>query len=95
MSYGLEIRKANGSKLFSTDDSTWNYVGHFVAPAGQSITKTFPSLALASEVITQRSFVGNPPDNQEAIIHEVAPLSGNQVRAYGGSVSTLVVVLAR
>lgn len=95
MSYGLEIRKPDGSKMFSTDDSTWNYVGHFIAPANQSVTQTFPSLSLAVEVITQRSFVGNPPDNQEAIIHQAQVLTGNQVRASGGTVATLVVVLAR
>lgn len=95
MSYGLEIRRPDGSKLFSTDDSTWNYVGHFIAPANQAVTQTFPSLSLAGEVITQRSFVGNPPDNQEAIIHQVSTLTENRVQASGGTVSTLVVVLAR
>lgn len=94
MSTGIELFTESGVKFFSTASQTWSFIGSFIAPAGQSATATFGSIALMSEVIFQRSLVDDVPGNQEAIVH-TAYLSGTTVVAQGGSVRSLIIVLGR
>lgn len=94
MSFGISLYTPSGLEFFSTKSTTWSYVGSFVARANTTETRTFPALSLIGESIIQRSFLNSVPDNQEAYIHQCDRV-GNDVRAYGGNVDTLVVVLAR
>jgi len=92
--FGISLFTPSGHKFFSTESTTWNYVGSFIAPANASASRTFDVLSMISEVIIQRSFIDSPPGNQEAIIH-ICSRSGNTITASGGNVRTLVVVMAR
>jgi len=94
MTYGIELFTPSGVKFFSTESTTWNFVGSFIAPANESADRTYNVLSLIGEVIMQRSFIGGVPDNQEAYIHNVSR-SSNVITASSGNVATLIVVLAR
>ena len=92
--FGISLFTPSGQKFFSTESTTWSYVGSFIAPANAAVSRTFDALSLIGETIIQRSFIDAPPGNQEAIIHSCTRI-GNTITASGGNVCTLVVVMAR
>lgn len=64
MAYGLEVYKANGGLVYSTNSVTWMQVDSFYVGAGQTVTKTYPEFS----GWTLRAFIeltDQPPDAQE------------------------------
>lgn len=94
MATGIELYTASGVKYFSTETTTWSYIGSFIAVGGRSTSVNFPSIVLMGEVIFQRSIVDNLPVNQEATVHNVYR-NGTLVTAQDGAVRTLIIVLGR
>jgi hypothetical protein len=98
MSYGLELRNSNGDVFFSTESTTWNFLGSFIANANSQASTTISAINLVTDTLVQRLFVDQVPGNQEAYLHAVS-ISGTTVTAStgtsSGKVKTLVVVLGR
>ncbi len=98
MSYGLELRNSNGDVFFSTESTTWNFLGSFIANANSQSYSTISALNLVTATLVQRLFVDQAPGNQEAYLHAVS-ISGTTVTAStgttAGKVKTLIVVLGR
>lgn len=92
--HGLEIRNANNDVVFSSPDTTWNYLGYFVAPAGEEVTVQIPSAFLVNTIDIQRSYLNQPLARQESVIHKVS-YSEAGFRAFGGAVDTAIIVLGR
>ena len=98
MGYGLELRNSSGDVFFSTEGTTWNFLGSFTANANAQASTTISALNLVTDTLVQRLFVDQAPGNQEAYLHAVN-ISGTTVTAStgatSGKVKTLVVVLGR
>jgi hypothetical protein len=92
MSAGLEIYNKDGSTMFSTTDTTWNFVASFeVHKNQQSVNKYFSSVDV-SEFLVIRHMVDQAVGDDEAYAHEyywqstilkiTRPSSGNTVNTH-------------
>lgn len=100
MAFGIALYKPDGTEFFSSESTTWNFVGSFVATKLTTVTMTFPDIAQYTTIIMQTSLVNSPPDNQEGNIHNITR-SGNVITAAyvasprAGFVDTQIIVLGR
>ena len=68
--WGVELRDVNGVTKYSTVDTTWNYIGSFLAPAGTVASKSFPGAANFSTNVMRLQY-DTIPGNQDASLHTV------------------------
>jgi hypothetical protein len=78
MSFGIEIFNANGSKIYSSADSSWNLIGSFNAPAN---TNTSFSCPVYPERIVSRLMLNQLTGDYEAYVHEYT-LASNSSTLY-------------
>lgn len=93
MTFGLEVMKANGALVFSSNDVTWNQVDFFYVAANGSVSKNLPALQ-GRQVLTVQSFINPPPNDRKATAHTVT-VSGTTVSVSGGSEAAYILVLMR
>jgi hypothetical protein len=67
MAYGIEIFSSSGVTTFSSEDTTWNLIGSFNAPANTSTTF---SCAVYPERIVSRLMLNQVTGDDEAYVHE-------------------------
>lgn len=93
MTYGLDIRTAQGLVTYSSTDVTWNQVDFFQCAAGQTVSNYYPVLE-GREVLVTQVMIDPPPIDRKAIAHTIT-VNDTQVVVGGGSENTFVVVLMR
>lgn len=91
--FGLDIRNAAGSVVFSTNDITWNQVDMFLVNGGQTVSRNYPILE-GREYLATQLLINPPPLDRRAIAHTISR-SGNTVTVGGGSEQAYIVVLMR
>lgn len=91
--FGMDVRNAAGSVVFSTNDVTWNQIDMFLIEAKQEVVKTYPILQ-GREFLGTQLLIDPPPLDREAIAHTITR-SGNTVTVKGGSEKAYIVVLVR
>jgi hypothetical protein len=100
MALGIALYRADGRKFFSTESTTWNYVGSFIAPKLTTKSMSFPDITQYTTIIIQTNLVGSPPSNQEGNIHNISKNGTTVTATYvasprAGFVDTQVIVLGR
>lgn len=96
MSYGVQLFNPKGKLVFDSNETTWNFLGYFVAPADGTATLDVPAAALVNSILIQTSYLDAPLSRQETYVHNVTWNENNwRFRATGGTVRTAIFILGR
>ena len=96
MSFGMEIADEHGNVIYSSLDSTWNYMGSAIVPA--NTTGTFYDVLTMSEHKVIRQMVNQLSSDDEAYIHRYSFSGTNLVVTAPSSTdttATLITLLGR